>query len=122
MKQTAAQHQKQLDDSAVIESLQESIEAEMREELLAGNYIEIEYRCGFGIAKAMYDRDDVVDAMIEMDSDEFNEAVMMAGFTPEKAGEALAALKVRAVEQVIGLAETREAAEYMMDNDRSKAA
>ena len=122
MKQTAAQHQKQLDDSAVIESLQEAIEAEMREELLAGRYIEIRYRRNVAVVKAVYDRGNVVDAMIELDSDEFNEAVMLASTDPIAAGLALHALKVRTVEQVIGLAKTREAAEYMMEDDRSEAA
>lgn len=122
MRQTPAQHQKQLDDSAVIESLQESIEAEMREELLAGRYIEIRYRRNVAIAKEVYDRDNVIDAMIELDGDEFNEAVMLASTDPIAAGLALHALKIKAVEQIIGLAKTREAAEYMMESDRSEAA
>ena len=122
MKQTAAQHQKQLDDSAVIESLQEAIEAEMREELLAGRYIEIRYRRNVAVVKAVYDRGNVVDGRIGRDSDEFNEAGMLASTDPIAAGLALHALKVWAVEQVIGLAKTREAAEYMMEDDRSEAA
>ena len=122
MSMTPAQHQRQLDDSAVIESLQESIEAEMREELLAGRYIEIRYRRNVAIVKEVYDRDNVVDAMIELDSDGFNEAVMLASSDPIAAGLALHALKVPAVEQIIGLAKTREAAEYMMEDDRSEAA
>lgn len=122
MSMTPAQHQKQLDDSAVIESLQESIEAEMREELLAGRYIEIRYRRNVAIVKTVYDGDDVVNAMVDLDSDEFNRNVLLASTDPIAAGLALHALKVRAIDQVIGLAKTREAAEYMMEDDRSEAA
>ncbi len=114
MSMTPAQHQKRLDDSAAIKSLQESIEAEMREELLAGRYIEIRYRRNVAIVKEVYDRDNAVDAMIDLDSDGFNEAVMMIGSGKgQHEGRAiLESLWPRAVEQVIGLAKTWEAAVY----------
>ena len=123
MSMTAAQHQRQQDDHAEIEALQEQIEQEMREELLAGDYYELEYRQPFAPVRLAFDNDNVIDQMIELDSEEFNAAVLLTSREPLKAAMALHALRVRAVEQVIGTAKTREAAEFQFEQEsRRKAA
>ncbi len=110
---TAAQYQKQLDDAAEIELEMERIEQDMRETLLAGDTFGMWYRNQSGIrCHDNYDRDDVVNAMVELDADGFNRAVMMTRTDPIEAAKFLTALMGRAVEQVIGLAPIREAAEF----------
>jgi len=127
MKQTPAQHQREIDEADELDRAitreQADIEDEMREELLAGAYIEIRYRRGVAVNKEIFDQDNVIDAMIDLDSEGFNEAVMMiAAGKGRSEGEAfLEALLPRAVEQVIGLAKTREAAEYMMEQEDKAA-
>lgn len=114
MSMTAAQYQKQLDDAAELEMDMERIEQDMREILLAGDEFPLTYhRVGamFPIT-AVYDRDDVINAMIELDADGFNRAVMMTRTDPIEAAKILTQLMARAVEQIIGLAPIREAAEF----------
>ena len=112
MSMTAAHYQKQLDDSIELELLAEQIEQEMREELLAGDYYALEYRDGLRTVKTVYDRDNVVDQMIDLDAETFNQAVMMTAKDPIEAAKILTQLMARAVEQIIGLAPIREAAEF----------
>lgn len=119
---TAAHYQRQLDDCAEIEALAEQIEQEMREELLAGDYYALEYRNGLRTVKAVYDRDDVVDQMIELDSETFNQAVMMTSRDPIEAARIMTDLMKRAVEQVIALAPIQSDAEYRIETQRSEAA
>lgn len=113
---SAAQYQKQLDDSAELELDMERIEQDMREILLAGDEFPLTYRNQAGIrCCAIYDRDDVINAMIELDADTHNRAVMMTRTDPIEAAKILAQLMARAVEQIIGLAPIREAAEFQED-------
>ena len=119
---SAAANQKAIDDSAELDILAEQIEQEMREELLDGGYYALEFRKGFGVAKAVYDRDNVVTAMMDLDGEAFNEAVMMVAKDPIAAAELMAALMKRAVEQVLGMAEIREDAEYRIELNRRNAA
>ena len=120
MSMTAAQHQRQQDDHAEIEVLQEQIGAEMREELLAGDYYELEYRERFSPVRLAYDNDNVIDQMIELDSEEFNAAVLQSSSDPMEAGLRLHALRVQAVEQVTGTAKTREAAEFQFEQEQNR--
>ena len=115
-------YQKQLDDCAEIEALAEQIEQEMREELLAGDYYALEYRNGLRTEKTVYDRDNVVDQMIELDAETFNQAVMMTSRDPIEAARIMTDLMKRAVEQVIALAPIQSDAEYRIETQRSKAA
>ena len=118
------QHQREIDRASDIELDMERIEQDMREILLVGREFKLRYRpSGFLYPRTtVYDRDDVVDMMIELDADTHNRAVMMTRTDPIEAAKILTQLMARAVEQIIGLAKTREAAEYMMEDDRSKAA
>ena len=122
MSMTAARYQKQLDDSAEIEALAEQIEQEMREELLAGDYYALEYRNGLRTEKTAYDRDNVVDQMIELDADGFNRAVMMTSRDPIEAARIMTDLMKRAVEQVIALAPIQSDAEYRFEMKGREAA
>jgi len=122
MRQTAAQYQREQDNHAAIEALQERIEAEMREELIPGRYIEIRYRRNVAIVRTTYDNDDVINAMVDLDSDEFNDAVLQASSEPMKAAVRLHALRVRAVDHLIGEAKTWEAAVHEFYEAEDKAA
>lgn len=115
MKMTAAQNQRQIDRASDIDLMAEHIEQEMREELLAGRYYEIEYRDGLRIVKTVYDEDNVVDDMIELDATGFNQAVMMTAKDPIEAAKILTGLMHRAVEQILGRAKIREDAEYRIE-------
>ncbi len=116
MSMTAAQYQKQQDDAAELELDMERIEQDMREILLAGDEFPLTYRNQSGIrCYATYDRDDVINAMIELDADTHNRAVMMTRTDPIEAAKILTQLMARAVEQIIGLAPIREAAEFQED-------
>lgn len=119
---TAAHYQKQLDDSIELELLAEQIEQEMREELLAGDYYALEYRDGLRTVKTVYDRDNVVDQMIDLDAEAFNQAVMMTSRDPIEAARIMTDLMKRDVEQVIALAPIQSDAEYRIETQRSKAA
>lgn len=119
---TAAHYQKQLDDSIELELLAEQIEQEMREELLAGDYYALEYRDGLRTVKTVYDRDNVVDQMIDLDSETFNQAVMMTSRDPIEAARIMTALMKRAVEQVIALAPIESDAEYRIEMKERGAA
>lgn len=91
----------------------ELIEQDMREILLSGDEFPLTYRNQCGIrCHATYDHDDVVNAMVELDDQAFNRAVMMTRTDPIEAAKILTSLMARAVEQIIGLAPTREAAEF----------
>ncbi|MGB1951684.1 MAG: hypothetical protein ACPHQ9_13005 [Marinobacter sp.] len=106
-------HQRDIDRASDIELDMERIEQDMREILLSGDEFPITYRNQSGIrCHAAYNRDDVVNAMIELDDNAFNSAVMMTGSDPIEAAKILCSLKARAVEQIIGLAPIREAAEF----------
>lgn len=122
MKMTAAHYQKQLDDSIELELLTEQIEQEMREELLAGDYYALEYRDGLRTVKTVYDRDNVVDQMIDLDSETFNQAVMMTSRDPIEAARIMTTLMKRAVEQVIALAPIESDAEYRIEMKGREAA
>lgn len=122
MKQTPAQHQRELDNHGEIERIQWRIEDEMREELIAGRYIEIRYRRNVAIVRPTYDNDDVINAMVDLDSDEFNDAVLQASSEPMKAAVRLHALRVRAVDHLIGEAETWDAAVHEFYEAERKAA
>ncbi len=107
------QHQRDIDRASDIELAMERIEQDMREILLSGDEFPVTYRNQSGIrCRAAYNRDDVVNAMIELDDRAFNSAVMMTGSDPIEAAKILCSLKARAVEQIIGLAPIREAAKF----------
>jgi hypothetical protein len=113
MKQSFSNYQKQLDQAAEIDLDMERIEQDMREILLSGDEFPITYRNQAGIrCHATYDHDDVVNMMIELDDTAFNRAVMMTATDPIEAAKILTNLMARAVEQLIGLAPIREAAEF----------
>ena len=122
MPKSFMQHQREIDRDAEIEALAEQIEQEMREELLAGDYYALEYRNGLRTEKTVYDRDNVVDQMIELDAETFNQAVMMTSRDPIEAARSMTDLMKRAVEQVLGMAEIREDAEYRIELNRRNAA
>lgn len=113
MPKSLMQHQREQDTAAEIELDMERIEQDMREILLAGDEFPLTYRNQSGIRRyATYDRDDVINAMIELDADTHNRAVMMTRTDPIEAAKILTQLMARAVEQIIGLAPIREAAEF----------
>lgn len=113
MKPTFMQHQREIDRDAEIELDMERIEQDMREILLSGDSFPITYRNETGIrCHASYDHDDVVNMMVELDDAAFNQAVMMTRTDPIEAAKILTNLMARAVEQLIGLAPIREAAEF----------
>jgi|GEM_PF-2057354 len=122
MRQTAAQYQRELDNHGEIERIQWRIEDEMREELIAGRYIEIRYRRNVAIVRPTYDNDDVINAMVDLDSDEFNDAVLQASSEPMKAAVRLHALRVRAVDHLIAEAKTWDAAVYEFYEEKDEAA
>lgn len=114
------EYQREQDEAAEIELEMERIEQDMRETLLSGEEFPITYRNQSGIrCPVTYDHDDVVTAMIDLDDQAFNRAVMMTRTDPIEAAKILTDLMARAVEQVIGLAPIREAAEF---EDRERAA
>lgn len=117
MPKSHMQHQREIDRASDIELDMERIEQDMREILLAGDEFPLRYhRRGFlHPITAVYDRDDVINAMIELDADGFNRAVMMTRTDPIEAAKILTQLMARAVEQIIGLAPIREAAEFQED-------
>lgn len=83
---------------SVIQTM-ERIEQDMRETLLTDNTFGMWYRNQSGIrCHNCYDRDDVVDAMVELDAEGFNRAVMMTRTDPIEAAKFLAELMDRAVE------------------------
>lgn len=113
MKQSAANHQREQDQAAEVELEMERIEQDMREILLSGDAFPLTYRNQTGIrCHATFDHDDVVNAMVELDDAAFNRAVMMTATDPIEAAKILTNLMARAVEQLIGLAPIREAAEF----------
>lgn len=115
-KKSLMQHQREIDRASDIELDMERIEQDMREILLAGDEFPLTYRNQSGIrCCAIYDRDDVINAMIELDADTHNRAVMMTRTDPIEAAKILTQLMARAVEQIIGLAPIREAAEFQED-------
>ncbi|MDP4546523.1 hypothetical protein [Marinobacter sp. MDS2] len=122
MGMTAAQHQIQLDAAADLERLIERNTEAMRAELQGGGYYALEYRKGYRVVKDVYDRDNVIDQMIELDSDDFNIAVMMITLGEVEGVKRLLDLKARAIEQLIGLAKLHEDAEYTMELIRGRAA
>ena len=89
----------------------------MREILLSGDEFPLRYhRPGFlHPITSVYNHDDVVNMMIELDGAAFNRAVMMNRTDPIEAAKILTNLMARAVEQLIGLAPIREAAMYQED-------
>ena len=120
MRKSFAQNQREIDTAAEVELVMERIEQDMRETLLAGEEFPLTYRKnGFYRTTTTYDRDDVVNAMVDLDGDAFNLAVMMTRTDPIEAAKILSSLMKRAVEQVIGLAPIREAAEF---EEREEAA
>jgi len=114
MPKSHMQHQREIDRASDIELDMERIEQDMREILLAGREFKLRYHpSGFLYPRTtVYDRDDVVDMMIELDADTHNRAVMMTRTDPIEAAKILTQLMARAVEQIIGLAPIREAAEF----------
>lgn len=118
MRPTAAQNQREIDHASDVELDMERIEQDMRETLLAGEEFPLTYRRG-GIYRmtATYDRDDVVNEMVDLDEAAFNLAVIMTSTDPIEAAKILTALMKRAVEQVIGRAPIREAAEFVEQED-----
>lgn len=113
MKPTFMQRQREIDRDAQIELDMERLEQDMREILLSGDSFPITYRNETGIrCHASYDHDDVVNMMVELDDNAFNQAVMMTRTDPIEAAKILTNLMARAVEQLIGLAPIREAAEF----------
>lgn len=122
MKTSLMQHQREIDRASDIELVMEQIEQEMREELLAGDYYALEYRDGLRTVKTVYDRDNVVDQMIDLDSETFNQAVMMTSRDPIEAARIMTDLMKRAVEQVIALAPIESDAEYRIEMKGREAA
>ena len=113
MPKSFMQHQREQDQAAEVELEMERIEQDMREILLSGDAFPLTYRNQSGIrCHATYDHDDVVNMMIELDDNAFNRAVMMTRTDPIEAAKVLTNLMARAVEQLIGLAPIREAAEF----------
>ena len=122
MKTSHMQHQREQDDAAEIDYLAEEIEQEMREELLDGGYYTLEYRESGRVQTIIYDRDNVVDEMIFLDSETFNQAVMMSAKDPIEAAKIQCDLMRRAVEQILGVAKIAEDAEYRVEISRRDAA
>ena len=101
----------------------ERIEQELREELLDGGYFDLHYRGKNRMPKRdVYDRGDVISAMIDLDSDSHDAAVMMAGKDPLECAKALNELMIKAVNHVIGEAPIRAAAEYEIEMEGRDAA
>lgn len=121
MRKSHMQNQREIDHAAEVELDIERIEQDMRETLLAGEEFPLTYRRrGFLYpVQAIYDRDDVVSEMVDLDEAAFNLAVMMTRTDPIEAAKILTDLMKRAVEQVIGRAPIREAAEF---EEREEAA
>lgn len=121
MKKSFMQHQREIDHAAEVELDMERIEQDMRETLLAGEEFPLTYRRVGHLSRLVvtYDRDDVVNEMVDLDEDTFNLAVMMTRTDPIEAAKILTSLMKRAVEQVIGRAPIREAAEF---EEREEAA
>ena len=105
-----------------IETTMERIEQELREELLDGGYFDLHYRANRAPRRTVYDRNDVISAMIDLDSDTFDAAVMLSGKDPIEAAKALAELMAKAVNHVIGAAPIRAAAEYEIEISGRNAA
>ena len=122
MPKSFMQHQREQDDAAEIEDLAEEIEQEMREELLDGGYYTLEYREDGIVKKTTYDRDNVVDEMIFLDSETFNQAVMMSAKDPIEAAKIQCDLMRRAVEQILAVAKVSEDAEYRLEINKRDAA
>jgi len=114
MKKSFMQHQREQDQAAEVELEMERIEQDMREILLSGDEFPLRYhRPGFLYPiTSVYNHDDVVNMMIELDGAAFNRAVMMNRTDPIEAAKILTDLMARAVEQLIGLAPIREAAMF----------
>lgn len=122
MPKSFMQHQREQDDAAEIEALAEEIEQEMREELLDGGCYTLEYRDDGIIKKTTYDRDNVVDEMIFLDSETFNQAVMMSAKDPIEAAKIQCDLMRRAVEQILAVAKVSEDAKYRLEINKRDAA
>ena len=104
------------------EIVMERIEQELREELLDGGYFDLYYRKNRRPVRTVYDRSNVITAMIDLDGYSFDAAVMMSGKDPIEAAKALSELMGKAVNHVIGAAPIRAAAEYEIENSGRDAA
>lgn len=116
MRMTFMEYQRERDRAAEIDLRMECIEQGMRELLLNDRECTLNYRRkGIHQAQVTYNRSDVIEAMFDLDEEAFNSAIFLSQTDPIAAAEQLGALMKRAVEQVIGLAPIREAAEFTED-------
>jgi hypothetical protein len=120
MSKSLMQNQRELDDSAEIEGHAEKIEQELREELLDGGYYDLWHRGGIK-KRRVYDSSDVISAMIDLDSNTFDAAIMLSGKDPLQGAKALAELMARAVDHLVAEAPTLAAAKFEIEN-KEKAA
>jgi len=117
----AAQNQKQIDDAADADSRAEKIEQELREELLDGGYYDLWRRDGGIKKRKVYDSSDVISAMIDLDSNTFDAAIMLSGKDPLQGAKALTELMARAVDHLVAEAPTLAAAEFEIENKERAA-
>lgn len=122
MRKSFMEYQRERDHAAEVELRMECIEQGMRELLMAGKPCEeLPYRDDKTRRQCVMDCGplDVINAMVDLDEEAFNSAIFLTQTDPIAAAEQLGALMKRAVEQVIGLAPIREAAEF---EEREEAA
>ena len=93
MSKSNMQHQREQDDAAEIEDLAAALKLELRGELEIDSHFELTG----GRDNCVIDRDNVVDAMIDLDSALFNLAVVTQN------GAALRSLKARAIQEILDM-------------------
>ena len=121
MRNSDMQNQREQDDAAEIEGRAEEIEQELREELLDGGYYDLWHRDGGIKKRQVYDSADVISAMIDLDSDTFDAAIMLSGKDPLQGAKALTELMARAVDHLVAEAPTLATAKFEIEN-KEKAA
>ncbi|WP_372966685.1 hypothetical protein [Marinobacter sp.] len=108
---------------AAIEFMMQEIEEGIRNMLTRGQQYILAYRNDRGIVNTKrLDTEDLISAMIELDSDLFDRAVVMTASDPIEASRLLTGLMNRALGQIIGMSPIREAAElnYELEMDELK--
>lgn len=114
MPKSFMQHQREIDRASDIELDMECIEQDMRESLLECQEFPLTFRNQFGVRVcSTFDLDRVETEMMTIDSDEFDAAMtLILTGEPVKGAQRMKELQKRAIEQLIGLAPIREAAEF----------
>jgi len=92
MSKSNMQHQREQDDAAEIENMARALKIEMKDALAINHYFEMTG----GRDALIFDRDNVIDVMIDLDSEGFNWAVV------SQDAVILAELKARAIEDIVG--------------------